>query len=181
MAGLLFAGGAQTTTQMIGSGLLLLLRHHDQLGRLIDAPELIPSAVDELLRFESPITLGLIRHAADDISVGDISIPRGDLVFVGVASANHDERRYSDPERSDVTRQENPHRTFGHGPHYCLGASLARLELQTVLAALIEQYPTIRLACDLPMFRGGPSVLRGPMALPVHLGPATTKNTRKLE
>ncbi|MEV5528821.1 cytochrome P450 family protein [Streptomyces prunicolor] len=171
MAGVLFAGGAETTTQMIGSGLLLLLRHPEQLARLVDSPELVPSAVDELLRFESPVTLGLIRYATEDIALGDVTIPRGDLVFVGVATANHDPRRFPEPERLDVARRDNPHLAFGHGPHYCLGAPLARLELQVTFSTLLQRHPHLELACrpvDVPW---RPSALRGPASLPVRLGP----------
>ncbi|MFJ8335178.1 cytochrome P450 [Streptomyces sp. NPDC094437] len=174
MAGVLFAGGAETTTQMIGSGLLLLLRHPEQLARLVDSPELVPSAVDELLRFESPVTLGLIRYAAEDIPVGDVTIPRGDLVFVGVATANHDPRRFPEPERLDVTRADNPHLAFGQGAHYCLGAPLARLELQVVLTTLLRHFPHLELACRPDDIPWQPSALRGPASLPVRLGPQST-------
>lgn len=170
MAGVLFAGGAETTTQMIGSGLLLLLRHPEQLARLVESPELIPSAVDELLRYESPVTLGLIRYAAEDITLDDVTIPRGDLVFVGVATANHDPRRFPDPDRLDVARRDNPHLAFGHGPHYCLGAPLARLELQVVLATLLRHHPHLELACRPTEVPWRPSALRGPAGLPVRLG-----------
>ncbi|MEV6167712.1 cytochrome P450 [Streptomyces sp. NPDC051954] len=171
MAGVLFAGGAETTTQMIGSGLLLLLRHPEQLARLVDSPALVPSAVDELLRFESPVTLGLIRYAAEDITIADVTIPRGDLVFVGVASANHDPHRFPEPEHLDVARRDNPHLAFGHGPHYCLGAPLARLELQVVLSALLQHHPHMELGCRPEDVPWRPSALRGPVSLPVRLGP----------
>ncbi|MFE5028818.1 cytochrome P450 [Streptomyces sp. NPDC056656] len=171
MVGVLFAGGAETTTQMIGSGLLLLLRHPEQLARLVDSPALIPSAVDELLRFESPVTLGLIRYAAEDIAIGDVTIPRGDLVFVGVASANHDPRRFPEPERLDVARRDNAHLAFGHGPHYCLGAPLARLELQVVFSTLLRHHSHMGLACRPAEVPWRSSALRGPASLPVRLGP----------
>ncbi|WP_331751254.1 cytochrome P450 (plasmid) [Streptomyces globisporus] len=171
MAGLLLAGGVETTTQVIGSGLLLLLRHRDQLARLVEEPELVRTAVDEVLRFESPITLGLIRYAVEDITLGNVTIPRGELVFVGVASANHDPQRFPDPTCVDVGRQDNPHMTFGRGPHYCLGASLARLELETVFGTLIEKYPTMELACRPEDVPWRPNVLRGPQELPVRLAP----------
>lgn len=171
MAGVLFAGGAETTTQMISSGLLLLLRHPEQLARLVDSPALAPTAVDELLRFESPVTLGLIRYAVEDITIADVTIPRGDLVFVGVATANHDPDRFTEPDRLDVARRDNPHMAFGHGPHYCLGAPLARLELQVVLTALLRHHPQMELACRPADVPWRPSALRGPASLPVRLGP----------
>ncbi|XUL92616.1 cytochrome P450 family protein [Streptomyces galilaeus] len=174
MAGVLFAGGAETTTQMIGSGLLLLMRNPEQWARLVDSPELVPSAVDELLRFESPVTLGLIRFAAEDITLDDVTIPRGDLVFVGVATANHDPRRFPEPERLDVARRDNPHLAFGHGPHYCLGAPLARLELQVVLSRLLQRHPRLEPACRPADVPWRPSALRGPASLPVRLGPRAT-------
>ncbi|MFG2525395.1 cytochrome P450 [Streptomyces sp. NPDC048527] len=178
MAGLLFAGGAETTTQMIGSGLLLLLRHPDQAAKLVDSPELIPSTVDELLRYESPVTLGLIRYAVEDITIDGVTIPRGDLVFVGVASANHDPRCFPEPERLDVARPNNPHLAFGHGPHYCLGAPLARLELQVVFTTLLRRYPHLSLACHPGEVPWRSSALRGPASLPVRLGPRAAATAR---
>ncbi|WP_186831716.1 cytochrome P450 [Streptomyces sp. ISID311] len=169
MTVMLFAAGAETTTNVIGSGVLLLLRHPEQHDELMRRPDLIPSAVEEFLRYESPITLGLIRYAADDVEVGDTIIPRGDLVFLGVATANHDEERFPEAGRFDVSRGDNQHMAFGHGPHYCLGAPLARLELRIVIAELLTRYPGMRLACPVEDIVWRASVLRGPAALPIHL------------
>ncbi|WP_424216135.1 cytochrome P450 family protein (plasmid) [Streptomyces sp. BI20] len=169
MAAMLFAAGAETTTHMIGSAVLLLLRHPEQRAVLLADPSLVPGAVEEFLRYDSPVTLGLIRYAAADLTLDGTTVPRGSLVFLGVALANHDERRHADPEVVDVTRRHNPHMAFGHGVHYCLGAPLARLELRSVIARLLARHPDARLACearDIPWRR---SALRGPAALPVHL------------
>lgn len=171
LAAMLFAAGAETTTHVIGSGILLLLRNPDQRDRLVQDPDIIPSAVEEVLRYESPVTLGLIRYAADDIEVGEIVIPRGDLVFLGVATANRDEERFPDPVNFDVERTENAHMAFGHGIHYCLGAPLARLELRIIISIILERFPGMRLACPVADIPWQDSALRGPAALPLILGP----------
>jgi cytochrome P450 len=171
MAAVLFAGGAETTAHTITSGLLLLLRYPEQWSRLIEEPELVPSAVEEMLRFESPVTLGLIRFAAEDITIGEVTIPRGDLVFVGLATSNHDGQRFEQPEQFDVTRRENPHLAFGRGVHFCLGAGLARLELKTVFSILVSRFPRVQLAVrpvDVPWQA---AALRGPAELSVILEP----------
>ncbi|MEU9349345.1 cytochrome P450 [Streptomyces sp. NPDC048278] len=171
MAAMLFAAGAETTTHVIGSGILLLLRHPDQRDMLVRNPHLVPAAVEEFLRYESPVTLGLIRYAADDIEIGGTIIPRGDLVFLGVATANHDDERFPEPTKFDVERTENAHVTFGHGIHYCLGAPLARLELRITVSVLLERFPGIRLGCPVADVPWQDSALRGPAALPLLLGP----------
>lgn len=101
----------------------------------------------------------------------DVTIPRADLVFVGVASANHDPDRFPDPERFDVTRQVDGHLTLGRGPHYCLGAPLGRLEMEVLISTLLEEYPAMRLACDPADIEWRASALRGPVAVPVLLAP----------
>jgi len=169
MAAVLFAGGAETTAHAIGSGVLLLQRHPEQWRRLIERPQLIPSAVEELLRFESPVTLGLIRFAAEDITIGEVTIPRGDLVFVGLATANHDGQRFEQPEQFDITRQQNAHLAFGRGVHYCLGAGLARIELTTVFSVLLSRFPRLRLAEKPTEVQWRSAALRGPSALSVIL------------
>jgi len=171
MAASLFTGGAETTTNVIGSGLLLLLRHAAQWQKLTTEPKLVPTAVEELLRFEGPVTLGLIRYAADDISIGDVTIPKGDLVFVGLATSNHDGERFSEPEHFDISRQENAHLAFGRGTHYCIGAPLARLELQTFFSILASRFPNLRLAEEPDQIPWRSAALRGPAALPIILEP----------
>ena len=110
-------------------------------------------------------------QSVEDITIGDVTIPKGALVFVGTATANHDPRRFPDPEKVDVARRDNTHLAFGHGVHYCLGASLARLELRVVFSALLERHPHMRLACDPADIAWRPSAFRGPSALPVVLTP----------
>ena len=177
MAAVLFAGGAETTAHTIASGLLLLLRNPEQWNNLVETPRFIPSAVEEMLRFESPVTLGLIRFATVDITIGEVTIPRGDLVFVGLATANHDGQRFEQPEQFDVTRQENPHLAFGRGVHYCLGAGLARLELNTVFSVLVDRFPRLQLAVEPAEVRWQSAALRGPSALSVILTPQIPRLT----
>ena len=173
MVGILFGAGVETTMSMIGSGILLLLRHPEALAALVADPALIPGAVEEILRFESPITLGLIRYAATDITVGDITIPQGDLVLVGVATANHDGRRFPNPDTFDIRRDDSGHMTLGQGIHYCLGAPLARLELRTVFTALLRRFPQLALDCPPEEVVWRPAVFRGPQNLPVRLDPVS--------
>ncbi len=167
--GLLFAAGVETTTKMIGAGLLLLLRHPEQLIALREDPDLMPRAVEEMLRFDGPVTMGVMRYAAADVELGEVTIARGDLVYVGVAPANHDPRRFPDADRFDVTRHPNPHLAFGRGPHYCLGAPLARLELSVVFSELLQRFPHLDLAVEPDDVVWQASALRGPASLPVWL------------
>ncbi|MGW0605903.1 cytochrome P450 family protein [Streptomyces sp. NPDC002644] len=171
MAGLLFSAGTETTVHMIGNGLQFLLRYPARLSALAADPSLVGPAVEELLRLESPITLGLLRYAACDLAVGETVIPKGDLVIVGVATANHDHRHFSPADEMDLSRQDRSHLTFGKGPHYCLGAPLARLELGEVFGTLVRRYPRMRLAVPAEDLVWGAATLRGLEALPVRLSP----------
>ncbi len=163
---LLFAGH-ETTTGLIGNGLLALLRHPDQLDLLRREPALMESGVEELLRFDGPVhRIG--RVAKDDLSIGGSPIPAGQPVILGLAAANRDPAQFPDPDRLDVRRAENRHLAFGHGIHFCLGAALARLEGQIAIGAVLRRYPDVRLTGERLAWRRI-STLRGLQALPVRL------------
>jgi cytochrome P450 len=159
MCELLLAAGNVTTTDLIGNGIWLLLRHPEQLQRLRDEPALIANAVEEVLRFESPV-VQTARIAMSDMKIGGCPIHRGESVLTVLAAANRDPGEYEEPDRFDVTRRDVHHRSFGGGAHFCLGAPLARLEAQIAFAAFFQRFPRIRLADEplewraLPGFRG---------------------------
>jgi cytochrome P450 len=162
---LLLVGGHETTVNLIGNGLLALLRHPDQLELLRRGDVAESSAVEELLRYDSPVQYSG-RLAKEDIELGGMRIAAGQSVRAIVAAANHDPAVFADPERLDLTREPNPQVAFGSGIHFCLGAPLARLEGAIALASLVRRFPNLRLATDEPRWRPA-AVLRGLVALPV--------------
>jgi cytochrome P450 len=143
----LLTAGHETTTNLIGNGLLALLRHPDQLRRLRDDPSLMPTAVEEMLRFESPLQRNP-RRIAEDLELGGRTLRRGDFVLQVLGAANRDPARFPDPHRFDIARQPNRHLAFGHGIHFCLGAPLARIEAPIALGTLLRRFPDLRLAAD---------------------------------
>ena len=143
---LLFAGH-ETTANLIGNGLLALLRHPEQLALLRARPELMPAAVEELLRYDSPVQRNR-RLAMQDMSFGGKEIRQGDSVLVFMGSANRDPARFQDPGALDITRSPNPQMAFGYGIHFCAGAALTRLEAPIALRALLDRFPNVRLADD---------------------------------
>ena len=162
---LLLVAGNETTTNLIGNGMLALLRHPEQLRALREDPGRIPAAVEELLRFDSPVQASL-RLVLEDCEVNGIPLRRDDNVLLLNGAANHDPAVFDHPERLDIGRRENNHVAFGRGIHFCLGAPLARLEGRVAIEVLLERYPALRLASDRPAFRSS-IVLRGLEALPV--------------
>lgn len=165
--GLLFAGH-ETTVVAIGMGALLLLSHPEQCQALRDDPRRIPAAVEEILRMSGRGGMGIPRYAREDLEIGGASIRGGELVLLDTGAANHDESVFPDADRFDITRQPAPHLTFGHGMRYCVGAPLARVELQVALGQLISRFPRMRLAIPVEQVTLAPSLLsRGPAALPV--------------
>lgn len=142
---LMIIGGHETTVNLIGNGMLALLLHQEQLQRLKERPELLKTAIEEFLRYHSPLMIATQRWASTDIEVSGKLIQRGELVFVALASANHDEAVIACPEQLDITREANRHLAFGKGIHYCPGASLARLEGQIALSTLLQRMPDIHL------------------------------------
>ena len=160
---LLFAGN-ETTTNLISNATVLLDRFPDQRRLLADNPGLIPTAVEELLRFDSPVQ-GVDRIVAADVRVHGQELRRGDKVFLVLASANRDERCIPDPERFDVRRSPNHHLSFGLGSHFCLGASLARLEARVVWEELLARVADFKVAGPTERLRSG--IFRGLLALPI--------------
>ena len=143
---MILRAGHDTTTNMIGLGTLLLLRTPDQLERLKSEPDLIESAVEELLRFLSPVQFAPRRVALEDVEINGSRIAKGDGVFAVTPSANRDESEFADPDRLDLGRDASAHVTFGYGIHRCLGQQLARIELQVAFAKLFKRFPNLRLA-----------------------------------
>jgi cytochrome P450 len=166
----LHGAGFETTTTQIPNFVYTLLTHPDQLSLLLSRRELIPSAVEEMMRFVSLFSGAAIpRWALEDIELSGGTVSAGSAVFASVAAANNDPRVFQDPERLDITRQPNPHMGFGYGIHHCLGAQLARLELAVALSVLLDRLPRLEFAIpeeDLSWRTG--SALRGPVSLPVN-------------
>ncbi len=163
--GLLFGAGHETTTNLIGTGLLALHKQPDQWERLKADPSLIPNAIEELLRFDSSVQLtGRVTNA--DVAIGDTTIPAGESVLMLLGAANRDPAQYADPDRLDIGRQNIRPMSFGGGIHHCLGAQLARLEGELAFAALAERMPTLELPeKDTPAWRRS-FTLRGLSKLP---------------
>ncbi len=165
MLRLLLIAGNETTTNLIGNGVLALLRHPDQLQRLRDDPSLIPLAVDELLRFDSPVQTDF-RRALEDCEVNGFPLKKRDNIVLLLGAANRDPDVFDEPDRLDVGRGDRSHLSFGRGIHHCIGAPLARLEGRIVLEMLLERYSQINLRGEQPRFRNS-IVLRGLESLPV--------------
>lgn len=167
---LLLLAGHETTVNLIGNGTLALLEHPEQFDKLKSNPELLPSAIEEMLRFTNPVHQIAPRYALEDVELGGQHIPKGGTVIVGVASANRDETAFVNAHAFDIARNPNPHIAFGLGIHYCLGAPLARLEGKIAFDALLARFPNLSLAfpAETLEWRGAPS-LRGLKKLPIHL------------
>ncbi|WP_216914833.1 MULTISPECIES: cytochrome P450 [unclassified Synechococcus] len=164
-ANLFLAAGHETTTHLIGNGLLALLRHPEQLQLLRDDPSLIPNAVEEFLRYDGTVQF-MYREAGEDLTIGGRSIRKGQLVYLMFAAANRDPARFPDPDRLDVRRRFDVHLAFGHGPHYCLGAALARMEATIAFTALLRRCPELHLTGE-PLEYQDNLELRGLKSLPV--------------
>ena len=166
----LFAGH-ETTTNLLGNGLLALLRHPEQWELLRGAPELLPEAVEELLRYDSPVQF-TNRVAAVDLEFAGHTLRQGQRVMLMLAAANRDPSQFPEPDRLDVRRKELRHQSFGMGPHYCVGAALARLEAQEAFAALMRRFPRMQVEPGASLEWLDNLGFRGLQALPVTLGPA---------
>ncbi len=162
---LLLVAGNETSTNMLGNGLLALLENPDQLALLRRQPELAESAVEEILRYNCPIVL-TTRFPIEDIDFGDAGFKKGETIVCLFASANHDPEVFAEPERFDITRRDNKHLAFGLGVHFCLGAPLARLEGQIAFNLLAQRLPKLRLAAKEVQWARN-TALRGLKALPV--------------
>ena len=158
-------GGQETTTNLIGNGVLSLLRNPDQFERLRNDLSLIPSAVEELLRYESP-SQQTARLAPDDVMLGDKLIRKRQAVIAVMGAANRDPERFPDPDRLDLGRQDNRHVAFAWASHFCFGAPLARIEGQTAFEAIVRRMPNMKLDGVSLKWRENLG-LRGLIALPV--------------
>jgi cytochrome P450 len=164
-------GGHDTTTNLIGNGLLALLTHRDQWDRLCAEPGLATGAVEELLRFNAPVQ-ETHRAFERDVEVHGVTIRAGEMVRVLLGAANRDENVYQNPDTLDITRTGIRHLSFGEGPHYCLGASLTRMEGATVFATLSRRYPRMRLATEPDRLSWYPYFsLHGLTSLPITFDP----------
>jgi len=145
---MILRAGHDTTTNMVGLGTLILLAHPEQAAAVRDDPDVVPGAVEELLRYVSPVQFSPRRVALEDVAIGDVVIPKGDGVFALNPAANRDPAVFPDPDAFDVTRDASRHLAFGFGIHQCLGQILARLELQVVLPLLLQRLPNLRIAAQ---------------------------------
>ncbi len=162
---LLMLAGHETTANLIGNGLLALLKNRDQLDILRSSPERIESAVEEFLRYDSPVQSAR-RIAMTDIELGGKRIEKGQSVTMILGAANRDPERFKNPDRLDISREDNRHLSFGFGSHFCLGAALARLEAQTAIGHAVQRWPDLRLDTDELEWRDNPG-FHGLVSLPV--------------
>jgi len=165
---ILLSGGYETTTGVLTNSLLTLHRHPEQLAMLRDEPELIPDAVEEMLRYVRIVKCIMERVATEDVELSGVTVPAGSTVIPLHYSANRDDAFTEDPDRFDITRKPLPHMAFGGGLHYCLGAALARLELRAAFEGLLRRLPGLRPAVDASELEWKRGLLtRGPVTLPV--------------
>src|SRR5262249_31717357 len=141
---LLLIAGNLTTTDLIGNGVLALLKHPDQLAKLSAHPELVPNAVEEILRCDPPV-VQTGRLALEPFEIGGLEVKAGEAITASIFAAGHDPARHSDPHRFEIERADTSHLAFGGGAHFCLGAPLARAEAQIAIPLLFERFPSLRL------------------------------------
>ena len=161
----LLVAGNQTSANLIGNGVLALLKHPDQLQRLRDDPSLVPRAIEELLRYDSPVQV-VLRRVLEDCDVNGLPLKRGDDIVLMIGAANRDPDRFDRPDILDLGRDDGGHLSFGYGIHACIGATLARLEGRIAIEVLLERFSSIRLAGPEPRFHSS-IVLRGLRTLPI--------------
>ena len=164
---ILLSTGHETTTHLIGNGLLALLQHPDQLQKLREKPVLLGSAIEEMLRYDNPVQI-TYRSALEDASIAGRSICKGDLVNTIIGSANRDPERFSDPDGFKIERNEGRHLGFGIGIHFCIGAPLVRLEAEVVFETILRRFPHFSLATEKLEWQEHP-IFRGLKSLPVHI------------
>jgi cytochrome P450 len=170
MAFLLLIAGHETTVNLIANGVLALIANPDQLAALRADRGLVPGAIEEFLRFESPVKNATFRYTTEPTELGGVMVPGRELVVLSLGSANRDPDRYPDPDQLDIERDAGGHMAFGHGIHYCLGAPLARLEAEIAFNRLLDTYDRIELAVPFEDLRWRPGMLiRGLERFPVHL------------
>jgi cytochrome P450 len=164
---LLLIAGNETTTNLIGNGMLALGRHPDQLDALKRNPAMLPRAIEEMLRYDGPVQ-STVRFTKEPVQLGGTEIPAGAFALMIVAAANRDPAQFKDPEKFDITRDPNDHVAFGEGIHFCIGAPLARMEARVAFEAMLERFPRLRLKDPAmkPTFKGS-YFLRGLESLPL--------------
>lgn len=155
----LLLAGYETTMTTIGRGMFSLLRHHKQYLGLVADPSLLPNTIDEILRHDFPADVGFIRVATQDVELPSGVIRRGEGVMPMISSANHDATKFHDPDSFDIYRADNRHLSFGQGPHYCIGAYLARVQLQEAFDVLVHTFPDLRLAVPAEQVVWNPSMV----------------------
>jgi cytochrome P450 PksS len=167
---LLLVAGHETTVNLIANGALALIQHPDQMQKLHDHPELIKSAIEEMLRYNGPVETTTFRWAFEEVVIGGKAIPKGDIVLPALLAANRDPEQFPNPNTFDITREPNKHIAFGNGIHYCVGAPLARLEGAIAINVLLRRFPSLQLAVDTEALEWNDSILlHGMKALPVRL------------
>jgi cytochrome P450 len=168
MAAILLSAGHETTSGLIGNGVLALFENPDQLERIKTEPAIMKSAVEELVRFAPPVVMATPRYAREDYEISGTQISQGDTVYAMIGSANHDERKFDQPEKLMLDRTNNKHLGFGQGIHYCIGAPLARLEASVAFQVLFERLPNLRLAVKPEELRWASGLVpRGLQSMPV--------------
>jgi cytochrome P450 len=166
---LLLIAGHETTVNLVGNAMVTLLGNPGQLALLRAKPELVPQAIEELLRLDGPLNAALPRITRTDMEISGVTIPAGSMVNIVLSAANRDAEKFDDPNRVDVTRPDVQHLAFGHGVHFCLGSALARLEAQVAIGSLIARFPDLSMATTELQWRPSP-MLRGLVSLPVRTG-----------
>ena len=173
MVFLLLIAGHETTVNLIGTGMLALLEHPDKMEKLRQNPAMIKTAIEEFLRFSSPVFMSTERYAREDLNIQGVTIPRGGMTLGVIGSANRDEAVFENADALDITREPNKHLSFGQGIHFCVGAPLARLEGQIAINTLLRRMPDLHPSVATDSLRWRPSMfLRGLESLPVSFGGA---------
>jgi cytochrome P450 len=158
---LLLLAGNETTTNLIGNGMLALGRNPAQMDLLRQSPELMPRAIEEILRYDGPVQ-STIRFTTEDVNVGGTALPARQGCFIILAAANRDPAQFKDPDRFDITREPRDHVALGEGIHFCIGAPLARMEGAIAISAMLERFPRLRLQdAEAPVTYKGSYFLRG--------------------
>lgn len=167
---LLLIAGTETTTNLINNAVLCFIEHPDQVARLRERPALLPAAIEEVLRYRSPVQW-MFRATARAVELQGETIPAGKLVLPIIGSANRDPQHFPAADRFDVSREPNPHLAFGHGIHFCLGAPLSRLEARIALGDLVQRLSELCLGEDAPWTPRQALHVHGPARLPIRFAP----------
>lgn len=171
MVFLLLIGGHETTVNLLGTATLALLRNPEQHRWLLANLDALPDAIDEFLRYESPVSMATLRFTTAPVTIDNVLIPAGELVLISLAGANRDPDRFPEPDRLMLDRRDAGHLAFGHGLHRCLGSFLGKLEGEVALGALLDRHPGLKLAVDVHQLPWRNTImLRGLESLPVALG-----------